>query len=137
VIDVKRSDDEVKEAFRKEAGKGYGVVLDYLWGRPTELLLQTLVPKQAGFATHKTRVVQIGASAGPTITLAAEELRTSGVRLTGAGDVQAEALPQATKQIWDWMKERKLAMDIEHVPLKDVAEAWERKTQGKRIVLVP
>jgi NADPH:quinone reductase-like Zn-dependent oxidoreductase len=137
VINVKRSDDEVKEAFRKEAGKGYGVVLDYLWGRPTELLLQTLVPKQAGLATHKTRVVQIGAAAGPTITLAAEELRTSGVRLTGAGDVQAEALPQAIKQIWDWMKEGKLAMDIEQVPLKDVAEAWERKTQGKRIVLVP
>jgi NADPH2:quinone reductase len=137
VIDTRKSDVEVKEAFLTRAGKGYDVVLDYLWGHPTELLLQTLVPKAAGFATHKTRLVQIGQAAGPTITLAAEQLRTSGVRLTGAGDVQAEAMPQATKQIWDWMKERKLTMDIEQVSLKDVAEAWERKTAGKRIVIVP
>jgi NADPH:quinone reductase-like Zn-dependent oxidoreductase len=62
-------------------------------------------------------------------------LRTSGVRLTGAGDVPAEALLQATKQIWDWMEEGKLTMDIDLVSLKDVAEAWGRKTEGKRIVI--
>jgi NADPH:quinone reductase-like Zn-dependent oxidoreductase len=72
VIDTRKSDDEVKEAFLQEAGKGYDVVLDYLWGHPTELLLQTLVPKEAGFARHKTRLVQIGEAAGPTITLLAE-----------------------------------------------------------------
>jgi NADPH2:quinone reductase len=137
LINTSKSDVEVKEAFLNEAGKGYDVVLDYLWGRPTELLLQTLVPKQAGFPTHKTCLFQIGEAAGSTITLAAEQLRTSGVRLTGAGDIPAEAVPQAIKQVWGWMKERKLTMDLEPVPLKDVAEAWERKTDGKRIVIVP
>jgi NADPH:quinone reductase-like Zn-dependent oxidoreductase len=87
VIDTRKSDGEVKEAYLRETDKGYDVVLDYLWGHPTELLLQALVPKQAGFVTHKTRLVQIGEAAGPTITLPAEALRTSGVRLTGAGDV--------------------------------------------------
>jgi NADPH:quinone reductase-like Zn-dependent oxidoreductase len=137
VIDTRKSDEEVKEAFLSEAGEGYDVVLDYLWGRPTELLLQTLVPKQAGFPAHKTRLMQIGQAAGPTITLAAEQLRTSGVLLTGTGDVPAEAVPQAIKQVWEWMKDRKLTMDVEPISLKDVAEAWERKTDGKRIVIVP
>jgi len=137
VVDTRKSDDEVKAAFLREAGKGYDIVLDYLWGRPTELLLQALVPKQAGFVTHKTSLVQIGAAAGPTITLPAEALRTSGVRLTGAGEVPGEAVPEATKQIWEWMKEGKLTMDIEQVALKDVGEAWLRKTGGERIVLVP
>ena len=137
VIDTRKSDDEVQEAFLREAGKGYDVVLDYLWGHPTELLLQVLTPKQAGFVNHNTRLVQIGEAAGPTITLPAEALRTSGVRLTGAGDVPGEAVPEATKQIWEWMKEGKLTMKIEQVPLKDVGEAWERKTEGERIVLVP
>lgn len=95
------------------------------------------MPKQARFVTHKTRLVQIGEAAGPTITLPAEALRTSGVRLTGASDVPGEAVPEATKQIWEWMKEGKLTMDIEQVPLEDVGEAWERKTEGERIVLVP
>lgn len=137
VIDTRKSDDGVKEAFLGEADKGYDVVLDYLWGHPTELLLQALVPKQARFVTHKTRLVQIGEAAGPTITLPAEALRTSGVRLTGAGDVPGEAVPEATKQIWEWMKEGKLTTDIEQVPLKDIGEAWERKTEGERIALVP
>jgi hypothetical protein len=35
------------------------------------------------------------------------------------------------------MKEGKLTMDIKRVPLKDVGEAWERKAEGERIVLVP
>lgn len=137
VIDTRKSDDEVKEDFLSEGGNGYDIVLDYLWGRPTELLLQTLVPKQAGFPTHKTRIVQIGASAGATITLAAEQLRTSGVQLGGGGDISAEHVPQAVKQVWEWMKERKLTMDVERVALKDIAEAWGRKTDGKRIVIVP
>jgi NADPH2:quinone reductase len=137
VIDTRKSDEEVKEAFLREAGKGYHVVLDYLWGHPTELLLQALVPKQAGFEKHKTVLVQIGESAGPTITLPAEALRTSGVHLSGGGDIPGEAVPKAIKQIWQWMKEGKFTMDIEQVPLKDVSLAWERKTQGERIVLVP
>jgi NADPH2:quinone reductase len=137
VIDTRKSDDEVKEAFHREAAEGYDVVLDYLWGRPTELLLQTLVPKQVGFATHKTRVIQIGEAAGAKITLAAEQLRTSGVQLMGGGEISPECVPQAVKQVWEWMKERKLTMEVDQVPLKDIAEAWERKTDGKRIVIVP
>jgi NADPH:quinone reductase-like Zn-dependent oxidoreductase len=137
VIDTRKSDDEVKEAFHREAGEGYDVVLDYLWGRPTELLLQTLVPKQVGFATHKTRVIEIGQAAGATITLAAEQLRTSGVQIMGGGEISPQSVPQAVKQSWEWVKEGKLTMEVEQVPLRDIAEAWERKTDGKRIVIVP
>jgi NADPH:quinone reductase-like Zn-dependent oxidoreductase len=32
VINTRKSDDEVKKAFLSEGGKGYDVVLDYLWG---------------------------------------------------------------------------------------------------------
>lgn len=84
-IDLKQSDKQIKEAFTKEAGKGYDNILDFLWGHPTELLLETLVPKQAGFATHRTRFVQIGQSAGKNITLPAEALRTSGLELMSIG----------------------------------------------------
>ena len=64
VVDLKQSDHQIKESFIREAGEGYDIVLDFLWGHPTELLLQTLVPKKAAFATHSTRLVQIGQSAG-------------------------------------------------------------------------
>jgi NADPH2:quinone reductase len=125
------------EAFTKEAGNGYDVVLDFLWGRPTELFFQTLVPKAAGFATHKTRFVEIGESAGSSISLPAEVIRTSGLEIMGAGNVSPQIVPEALNQIWTWISEGKLIIDIEKVPLKDVAQAWERKTEGQRIVIVP
>ena len=136
-IDMKQSDKEITEAFMKEAGKGYDVVLDFLWGHPTELLFKTLVPKEAGFAVHKTRFVQIGEAAGPTISLPAEAIRTSGVEITGAGILPPEAVPEAMKQTWEWIITGKLFIDIEKVSLRDIAEAWDRKTEGKRVVIIP
>jgi hypothetical protein len=53
------------------------------------------------------------------------------------GNVPLEALPQALEQIWTWVREEKLTMDIEKVDLSCVTEAWVRKTTGKRIVIVP
>jgi NADPH2:quinone reductase len=137
VIDIKKSEGEVEEAFAKERGEGYDVILDFLWGHPTELLLKTLVPKEAGFAQRRIRFVQIGEAAGPAISLPAEAIRTSGVEITGAGNIPPEVVPEAMTQVWDWIKENKLCIDIERVPLKDIADAWERKTEGKRIVVVP
>jgi NADPH2:quinone reductase len=136
-IDMKQSDEKITQAFMKEAGKGYDIVLDFLWGHPTELLLKTLVPKEVGFAAHKTRFVQIGEAAGPTISLSAETIRTSGLEITGAGNVPPEAVPEALKQIWEWIAAGKLSIDIEKFPLKDIAEGWDRKTEGKRIVIIP
>jgi NADPH2:quinone reductase len=136
-IDLKQPDENITEAFLQEAGKGYDIVLDFLWGHPTELLLKTLVPKAAGFATHRTRFIQIGEAAGSTLSLAAETLRTSGVEMTGAGNISPEVVPEALKQVWQWIQEHQVQIDIEEVPLKDIAEAWQRTTEGKRIVIIP
>jgi NADPH:quinone reductase-like Zn-dependent oxidoreductase len=136
-IDLKQPDAEVRDAFVRESGGGYDVVLDFLWGHPTELLFKAITPDQVGFARHKIRYVQIGQAAGPLISFPAEALRTSGLELTGAGNVPPEALPEAREQIWTWLREGKLTMDIEQVDLSCVTEAWMRKTTGKRIVFVP
>lgn len=137
IIDLKQSDEQVTAAFAKEAGKGYDIVLDFLWGHPTELLLKTLVPKQVGFAAHSTRFIQIGQSAGESISLPAEAIRTSGLEITGAANVPHQVVPEAIKHIWNWIQENKLSIAIEKVDLKDISEAWQRKTKGKRIVVIP
>jgi NADPH2:quinone reductase len=136
-IDLKQSDESVTGAFLREAGQGYDIILDFLWGHPTELLLNTLIPKEAGFATHRTRFVQIGEAAGSHLSFPAQALRTSGVEMTGAGNIPPEVVPEAVQQVWEWMKEGTLHIEIEEVPLKDIAEAWQRNPPGKRIVIVP
>lgn len=138
VIDLTGSDEKVVAAFRQEAlGDGYGVVLDLLWGHPTEMFLQALTPEDLAFAAHQTRLVQIGAAAGPAIALPADALRTSGLRLQGAGDgLTAERVAEAMAQVWGWIQEGKLQAEVERVALRDIEHAWHRRDlHGRRQVV--
>jgi NADPH2:quinone reductase len=140
VVDLKQSDETIAAAFQKEAGEtGYHIILDFLWGHPTELLIRSLVPYELGFAKHPVRLAQIGEMAGSTVSLSADALRTSGLEIFGAGGgVTPEAIAEGTQQVWDWLKAGKLHADIEQVPLKDVENSWQRTDlHGKRIVIVP
>src|SRR5258708_34380829 len=61
------SDQELTAAFIREAGpRRYDVVLDYVWGHPTEVLLETLTRHDVKMAASRTRLVEIGEMAGPT-----------------------------------------------------------------------
>lgn len=138
VINTAVPDDELAHAFTEARQDGYDVVLDYLWGRPTEILLRTLVPESFAFP-KPTRIVQIGESAGATIDLAADSLRTSGVEIVGA----AKGLDPATmgavyQRIVDWTRAGQLTFDVERVPLRDVETAWQRTDlRGRRLVVEP
>jgi Zinc-binding dehydrogenase len=61
------------------------VVIDYLWGRPTEALIAAISRRGLAHAAPRVRLVEVGDSAGPTITLPAQVLRSSGLELCGSG----------------------------------------------------
>lgn len=139
VIDLKQSDASVISALKREAAAGYDVILDFLWGRPTELLIAAIVPDKLTFARRSIRLVQIGEMAGERINLPADSLRTSGLSLSGAGaNLTPEAVAEGTSQVWDWIQAGRLNADIEWMPLKDVEKVWKRNdAHGRRIVLIP
>jgi NADPH:quinone reductase-like Zn-dependent oxidoreductase len=139
VIDLKQPDEMVAKAFKSEAGDGYHVILDFVWGHPTEILIKTLVPDQLRFAGKRIRLIQVGEMAGSNVSLTAESLRTSGLEIYGAAvGLTREAMGEGTSQVWEFIQGHKLQMDIEQVPLKDIERAWQRNDfQGKRIVIVP
>ncbi|WP_433047120.1 quinone oxidoreductase family protein [Dactylosporangium sp. CS-033363] len=138
VINTAVDDGALAEAFLREKGDGYDVVLDFLWGRPTEVLLRALVPKSFAFP-RPTRLVQIGESAGAGIALAAESLRTSGVEICGAAKgLDAQTMQQVYGQIVAWTQSGELTFDVVTVPLRDIEHAWQRTDlRGRRLVVVP
>ena len=131
-------DESLQKAFADARGEGYDVVLDFLWGRPTEILLRALVPKELGFA-KPTRLVQVGESAGAELTVRAESLRTSGVEIYGAArGLSPTVMTEAYEQVLGWTRSRDLNFDVEVVPLSDVESAWQRTDlRGRRLVVVP
>ena len=65
-------------------------------------------------------------------------LRTSGLELSGMGKVMPEDISAGSSQVWEWIKENKLHMDIEKVPLAAIEKAWLRNDlEGKRLVIIP
>ncbi len=80
------------EAFRREAAQNrFDVVIDYLWGEPTEALLSAITTSEFAAAGSQTRLVEVGESAGPTITLHAAVLRSTSLTILGTAGILCRA----------------------------------------------
>ncbi|HEY9525176.1 MAG TPA: zinc-binding alcohol dehydrogenase family protein [Thermopolyspora sp.] len=138
VINTAVSDETLAQAYLDASGDGYDVVVDYLWGRPSEILLRALVPRSFAFG-KPTRVVQIGESAGTELALAGSSLRTSGVEIYGAAKgLDPRTMNEVYQRIVTWTRSGELTFDVEKVPLSDIETAWQRThLKGRRLVVMP
>jgi NADPH2:quinone reductase len=129
-------EDAVREAFAREAASGIDVVVDYLWGRPMELLLEALARGFKASSTHRTRLVEVGESAGKTITLPGATLRSIDLTLLGSGFGSAplDKILAAIPALFRMAAAGNLKVDVEPVPLADVESAWNRVEKGRRVV---
>jgi NADPH:quinone reductase-like Zn-dependent oxidoreductase len=138
-IRLDRPDQELIEAFRRAAGKnGFDVIIDYLWGHPTEALLTAITGAEFAVAGSETRLVEVGESAGPTITLSAAVLRSTALTILGtAGIPPWDVLTEAFQQVMNHAASGKLRIETERIPLADIENAWERSVQAGRLVVIP
>jgi len=139
IIALGQSEDAIRDAFAVEAAKGLDVVIDYLWGRPTELLLEALAKGFRASATHATRLVEVGESAGRTISLAGGILRSVDLTLLGSGFGSAalDVIFAAVPKLFSLAANGTFKIDVEPVPLAQVETAWNRVEKGRRIVFIP
>lgn len=62
---------------------GIHVIIDYLWSQPTEAAIAAITRRGMTHAAPRVRLVQVGQMAGPTISLPADVLRSSGLEVLG------------------------------------------------------
>ncbi|MGD0479325.1 MAG: zinc-binding alcohol dehydrogenase family protein [Terracidiphilus sp.] len=136
VIALGQPEDAICDALAAEAASGIDVVVDYLWGRPTELLLEALARGFKAQATQRTRLVEVGSAAGRTITLPAEVLRSIDLTLLGSGfgAVALEGILATIPTLFEMAAAGNLKIAVEPVPLAEVEPAWSRVEKGRRIV---
>lgn len=140
-VSLDASDANLREAFIREGGDGYDIVLDYLWGHPTEVLLDALTGDDVMAAeSGRTRIIEIGETAGPAIRLPAAALRSANIEISGSGggSIPHQAIFETFPKLWDAAASGSIRIDCEAVPLRDIESAWTRKSpSGKRLVIVP
>jgi len=142
IIGLDQSDRELTAAFVREAGqRPFDIILDYLWGHPTAVLLDALTGHDLKAESSRIRLIEIGEMAGPTISLSAAALRSSGIEIYGSGggsSVSHTAILETFPKLWALAAAGALRIDTESVSLADVESAWQRPgVSGRRIVIVP
>lgn len=127
-------------AFRREfAEAGVDVILDYLWGQPAESVLEAISQRGLRIATSRVRFVQIGGSAGPTISLPAANLRSSGLELLGSGfgSASLDQIWRALAEFFQAAGQQPFQFNPQAAPLRNVEALWNRPEQGARLVFQP
>lgn len=141
IISLDQDDAALADAFAAAAGeRGFDVVADYLWGRPTEILLGALDRHDAEIRSGRTRLVQAGEMAGSQITLPASVLRSAGLEILGMGTGTMPPMEQITAMLTDLLDglaSGEVTVDCERVPLADVADVWAQDQKGRRPVFIP
>jgi NADPH:quinone reductase-like Zn-dependent oxidoreductase len=137
-IQLDKSAEELTKVFAREAGdKGFHVVIDYLWGPPTETLLAALTRNEFAAIGSETRLVQAGESAGASISLPAAVLRSTPLTILGTAGIPApEILMDALQQVMAYGASGKLRIDTERVPLAEIEDGWQREGRS-RLVITP
>ena len=132
-------EQQLSDAFLREAGQsGFQVVIDYVWGRPAEVFLAAITRKEFAAIKSETRFVQVGESAGPTISLPAAVLRSTALTILGtAGIPPRDILVDALQKVMARAASGELPMDTERIPLADIENVWERDQRGSRLVIIP
>lgn len=140
LVDLEGPFDRVRDALAAEASVAhFDVVIDYLWGEPTEALLAALERRGLTHTAPRTRLVQVGDSAGATVRLRAGVLRSSCLEIygSGAGTVPIAEIVAAVPAYMKLLASRAIVVEADVTPLADVEAAWTRPQSGRRLVFIP
>ena len=139
-IQLDQAPDTLKDAYLSEMGvAGFDVILDYLWGEPTEALLSAMTKAEFAVAERETRLVQCGESAGSSIKLSAAVLRSTRITMLGTGGIPSlEILHTAMNTVMEAGARGELRIDTQRVALAEIESVWKRReVSGRRVVAVP
>ena len=128
-------------ALAEAAGQdGIHVIIDYLWGQPTEAAIAAISRRGLTHAAPRVRLVEVGRMASPIISLPADVLRSSGLEILGSGPgtIPLAEIIGAIPEFMAIAATGDLPIEIDETPLAEVEEAWHRRSGGgRRVVLLP
>ncbi|WP_343632011.1 zinc-binding dehydrogenase [Fluviicola sp.] len=137
VISLLDSDEAIIERLKSiHRETPISCVIDYLWGKPVELIISALKGGGVNSFTPQVKIVTVGSMAGENISLGSGTLRSSAIEILGSGlgSLSREDLHRFYKEvlpeIFELAKDGKLKLDTYTAPLSEVEKAWELALEG-------
>ena len=137
-------DDEsfTKQLIELNKANPIDLVIDYLWGHPTELIIKSFLAGGIGTFKPPVRIVTVGDMAGESINLVSVLLRSAPVEILGSGlgsfsqddlkTFNGKILPE----LFQLAADKKLMIDTEVEKLADIESVWNKNVaDGKRLVI--
>lgn len=132
-VDLAAHANDLPAAFRAAAGGDVDVVIDPLWGTPAVAALEAM-----GVGG---RLVQLGQSAGAEASIPSAQVRGKHLDVLGYLNflVPLDVRREAYRRLTEHAAAGRIAVEVERIPLEDVADAWARQQTGvhTKLVLVP
>lgn len=139
-ISLEQNREDLVSSFRRELSENkIDVILDYLWGAPAEALLAAISQRGFGYEATRIRYLQIGDTAGLTISLKGAALRSSGLELYGSGfgSVSIEKIFESLRAFLNEVAKKPFQIKTKSVPLRDVEASWNSNEPATRLVFCP
>ena len=139
---TQKDDDFVNQIKQINKETPVNVVIDYLWGHPAELIIQSLLGNGLGMPERPVRFVSVGDMAGETISLPSGILRSSFLEILGSGlgsfsqsdwkTFNTQLLPE----LFQLAADGKLILETQTEKLADIETVWNQDIDdGKRLVI--
>jgi NADPH2:quinone reductase len=123
--------DDLAAALREASGgDGPNYVVDALWGEPAAAAVEAAAPN--------ARIVHLGQSAGPTATFTSAAVRGKQLNVLGYSNfaVARDELARQYRALVERALASEIQVDLDVVPLNEVADAWRRQAAGANRKLV-
>jgi NADPH2:quinone reductase len=124
---------DTAERLTHAAGPGADLIIDLTWGAPATLALSA--------AAAGARLVQVGNGAGAEAAIPADVVRSKALTILGYATYhvpRAERL-SAYRQLADLAATGQISVELQRMPLDEVALAWQRQRAGAsaKQILIP
>src|SRR5690554_3340412 len=140
VVSLNQNDEAIVQQLKNiHSETPIDLVIDYLWGNPIELIIQSVQGGGLNNFTKKVRIVTVGSMAGETISLGSGTLRSSAIELMGSGfgSLSSEDLHHFSQVILPEMfqlaADGHLKIELVVDTIKNIERLWEQNiAPGKR-----
>jgi NADPH:quinone reductase-like Zn-dependent oxidoreductase len=139
IIALDLPEDEFRQTFARELRQAnVTVILDYLWGASTEMLLEVIPELPIVEGTSNVRYVEVESSASYSITLPSNVFRSPRIEILGAGNgsVSPTTLIRVLADVLKAAVLTDLTTETVKFPLHEIKSAWNQQTDKRVLITV-